>query len=198
MPPIPDFPVPAPEVPRQRDLSMSAALRNPPPDIPPGEIDGRLPTALQRKAQMQAVLASDRPPADWRAWTLEVAGAEYEWHCGTAGIVDEGFYRLLEDYLARHHGPPEAVAAVTFLHDVATWRLPEAAREADPLLALAAEGRDWLPAGLLLDGAVGAKLLTGDPAGARRAFEILRSRAGRNPTDLRSRIVLAHLEAPRP
>jgi hypothetical protein len=40
--------------------------------------------------------------------------------------------------------------------------------------------------------------MTGDRAGARRAFEILRSRAGRNLTDLRSRIVLAHLEAPDP
>ena len=53
-----------------------------------------------------------------------------------------------------------------------------------------------MPPPLLLDGAVAAKLLTGDREGARRAFEILRPRAGRDLTDLRSRMVLAHLEAP--
>ena len=88
------------------------------------------------------------------------------------------------------------MAAITFLHDLAAWRLPEAAREADPLLQLAERGTDWMPPPLLLDGAVAAKLLTGDREGARRAFEILRPRAGRDLTDLRSRMVLAHLEAP--
>ena len=196
VPPIPEFPVPAPMIPRQKDLSMSAALRNPPPDIGPQEIDQRLPIALERRRQMQASFAAGRPPVDWRAWAFQVANAEYEWHCGTAGVVDEGFYRLVDDYMSRCHAPPEAVAAMTFLHDIAAWRFPEAAREADPLLQLAATGRDWLPPPLLLDGAVAAKFLSGDREGARRAFETLRPHAGRDLTDLRSRMVLAHLEAP--
>ena len=103
---------------------------------------------------------------------------------------------MLEDYLSRCHAPAEAALAIGFLHDVAAWRLPEAAREADPLVALAARGQDWLPPALLLDGAVAAKLLTGDRTGARRAFETLRPRTGRELSDLRSRMVLAHLEAP--
>jgi hypothetical protein len=196
VPPIPDFPVPAPMIPRQKDLSMSAALRRPPDGIDPAEIDSRLPIALQRKREMQASFATGRPPLDWRAWVFEVANAEYEWHCGTAGMVDEGFYRLVDDYMIRCHAPAEAVEAIHFLHDLAAWRLPEAAREADPLLQLAEGGIDWMPPPVLLDGAVAAKLLTGDRPGARRAFEILRPRAGRDLNDLRSRMVLAHLEAP--
>ena len=196
VPPIPFFAVPVPAVPRQGDLSMSAALRHMPSDIAPDELDPRLPGAIARREHLRAVLASGRPPADWRAWVYEVANAEYDWHCGTAGLVDEEFYGLLFDYLARSQAPPEPRAAIRFLHDAASWRFAEAAREADPLLALAAQGHLWLPPSLLLDASVASKLLARDWTGALRAFELLRSQDPRGPQDLRIRLVAARLGAP--
>jgi hypothetical protein len=96
--------------------------------------------------------------------------------------------------MSRCHAPAEAVAALTFLHDLAAWRCPR--RRGGGSLLTAERGTDWMPPPVLLDGAVAAKLLTGDREGARRAFEMLRPRAGRDLTDLRSRMVLEHLEAP--
>ena len=194
--PLPNWPVPAPDVPRLRDLSMSAALQRPLEGIAPTEVDPRLPDAIQRRALMQSALRGGRPPADWRAWLFELAAAEKDWHAGTMGVVDEGFYGLLVDFLERGQAPPQAREAVAFLHDSATWRFAEASREGDVLLAEAAGGRDWLPASVLLDGLVAAKLATGDAPGARRAFDVLRLRAAWDFTDLRSRLLLARLEAP--
>jgi spermidine synthase len=194
--PILDWPVPVPAIPRHRDLSMASAMRRPPQGIAPQEIDERLPAMLQRRARMQATFSAAGPPPDWRGWVYQVAQAEMDWHLGTAGVVDEGFYGLLRSYMDRWQAPSEARTAVGYLHDLASWRLPEAARRADSLSALAAQGRDWMPPSLLLDGAVPAQLLVGDLEGARRTFGRVLPRVRRNPSDLRTRILRAHLEAP--
>jgi hypothetical protein len=193
--PLPDFPVPAPAVPRQRDLSMSAALQQPPSRTLAND-DPRLPEALQRRHEMQlSLFGGGPPPADWRAWVLEFVAAEQDWHLGTLGVVDDGMYRLAEQVMDRRSAPPEAHAAVRFLHDAGAWRFSEASREADALIDSAAQGQDWLPPAVLLDGALAAKLVAGDLPGARRAFETLRSRAGWDPSELRSRLLLARLAA---
>ena len=194
--PVPDWPVPVPAIPRHRDLSMAAAMRRPPEGIAPQEIDARLPAVLQRRARMQAAFTAPGPPPDWRGWVYQVAQAEMDWHLGTAGVVDVGFYGLLGAYMDRWNAPPEARTAVGYLRDLASWRLAEAAKGADSLAAHAAQGRDWLPPLLLLDGAVPAKLLLGDREGARQMFELFLPRVERSPSDLRLRILRAHLEAP--
>jgi predicted membrane-bound spermidine synthase len=192
--PVESFAVPAPEIPRLRNLMTSAALRSGLfPRRDPLQVDERLPDALERQAWLAAALASPTPPDDWRAWTFEALHAEDDWHLGTAGVVDAGFYESLRAYMARVHAPPAAVEAVGFMYDVAAWRWAKAAGESDSLVARAARGEDWLPPDYVLDGAFAAKLLTGDREGARRVLQVLAPRAGREPGDMRMRLMAAHL-----
>ena len=194
--PARSFLVPVPHIPRLRNLAASAALRmNPFPKIAPASIDERLPEALTRRAGLQAAIASGAAPPDWRVWTNEALHAEDDWHLGTAGVVDEGLHELLRNYLARTNAPPPAVAAFAFVHDLASWNLQGAARNAEPLVILASRGEDWLPPDVLFDGVVAARLMTGDATGARRAFDVLLPRIGRDPHDLRTRLLDAHLRA---
>ena len=51
----------------------------------------------------------------------------------------------------------------------------------------------WLDPDILRDGAVMAKLATGDRRAAREAFKLLISRSSRTNTDLRTRLLYAYI-----
>jgi hypothetical protein len=189
--------VPAPAILRLGDLSASAALRSPPPGIDPAWISPRLPPALERRARFQSAFTSGTPPSDWMAWTRDALIAEDDWHRGTAGTVDENLYALLRSYMAHAAAPGRAVRTLGFLHDMATWNLPAAGQSADSLIAWSVAAEEWFPAGPLLDAAVAARLLAGDTVGARRALEALAPlavRDGRDPHDLRTRLLAAWVD----
>ena len=114
---------------------------------------------------------------------------------GTAGVVDESFYGRLERYLDRMKAPQEVRQAVAFMHGLAAWDFAAASRAADGLRQPAAEGLSWLPVDQLRDGAVVAKLCSGDAAGARRYFKALAARSERRPGDLRTILLQAYLDA---
>ncbi len=195
--PSPTLFVPAPEIPRLRFLSVGAALRMEHlPTIDPRALDPRLAQGLEHKAWLQATLASGVPPTDWRVWTFEALRAEDDLHSGTAGFADAAFYDGVRRYMAQRGAPPTAWQAVEFIHAVAVWDFREAARMADPLIALAHQEQDWVPVEALLDGALAAKLLTGDRAGAARVQELLLPRSGRGPHDLRTRLAAAWFNLP--
>jgi predicted membrane-bound spermidine synthase len=191
--------VPAPDIARLHDLAMAAALRTTlPRDLDPEQFDVRLPVALKRHRWLERVLASAQPPDDWRAWVHEALAVENDWHLGSLGVVDEEFYARVSAYLARTQAPPQALQTFEFMHSLATWDLTGAAQKAEPLVTLAAQGEDWLPPEILLDGAVTARVLTGDVAGARRVYETLLPRVERQPDDLRTRVWRAHLDGASP
>jgi len=186
--------VPAPEILRLRSLSIGAALRAPGmPPVNPRLLDPRLVQGLERRARLEAQLASAVPPADWRAWTLDVLRAEEDLHLGTTGFADEAFYAPLADYMRRAGAPVAAWRAVGFVHDVARWNFAAAAPAVDSLIALAQAGQEWVPSPLLLDGAVATGIQTGDVRAARRAYEALLSLSSRGRGDLRSRLTEAYL-----
>jgi hypothetical protein len=187
--------VPAPEIPRLRNLAMSAALRTAlPRGIDPGEIDERLPAARTRRLAFERKLASAEPVNDWRAWVSETLTVEDDWHLGSLGVVDDDFYGRLNTHLTRNQAPQEARHTFEFLYDLASWNLEGAARKAQSLLPLALKGQDWLPPETLLDGAVAACLLTGDVASAHRIFEAIGPHVERDPRDLRMRLARAYLD----
>ncbi|MDQ6634328.1 MAG: hypothetical protein M3Z10_06170, partial [Gemmatimonadota bacterium] len=86
-------------------------------------------------------------------------------------------------------------AAVAFLHGLAAWDFAEAARAAEPLLAAARRNDHWLPADLLLDGAVVARLRTNDARGAREALDALTSVSSRTRNDVRAQLLAAWVRA---
>ena len=191
--PLESFVVPAPEIHRLRQLAMSAALRGASRDLDPARIHPELPAMMARRSELARVLASPTPPADWRAWTVASLVAEQEWHAGTLGRVDEGFHRLLREFAARHQAPPQVHAALGFIHDMALMDTAGAIRNARPLIEAAAAGDFWLPPDLLFDGAVTMYLVASDSSAARSAYQRLLPRLVRDPHDLRTRLLAAHL-----
>src|SRR5439155_1105249 len=83
------------------------------------------------------------------------------------GVADWEFYDSLHRFLARTNAPIAARASVDFMHGLAAWDYGEASRAADPLLAAARAGDLWLDPDVLRDGAVMAKLATGDRGSSR-------------------------------
>lgn len=118
---------------------------------------------------------------------------EKDIHSGTAGVADERFYSALDRYLAATNAPPAPRAAVAFAHGVAAWDWP-AVLKAAPLIPSGERASErWVPLQLVRDAVVIAHLRTGNPTAARTAFDSLSRRLPGAGTDLRSRILRAHL-----
>ena len=196
--PIESFLVPAPEIHRLRQLALSAALRGARRDVDPVRIHPDLPAMIERRSALARGLASPTPPADWRRWVIEALVVEQNWHAGTLGRVDEGFHRLLEGFATRHAAPPGVHAALGFIHDLAIMDTAGVLGHARPLIESAARGEDWMPPDLVFDGAVTMQMIAGDSAAARATFRQLQPRLARDPGDLRTRLLAAHLGLPVP
>ena len=147
----------------------------------------------------------------WRERTVVVVhGVEEDWHGGTAGVVDEGFYAPLFSYAEKMQAPPPVLATLHFAHGFAAWNWKETSDAAILLVAdrrrvsdgkpdttLAAGRQDdspWLPMSLLRDGTVLSRLFTGDVAGARSAYDLLQPLTSLE-LDLRARILQGYIKA---
>ncbi|MFQ5678484.1 MAG: fused MFS/spermidine synthase [Gemmatimonadota bacterium] len=151
-------------------------------------------TELLRYRRLLRSLGSSAP-RDWRAWVREAAHVEEAIHGPAAGVVDTAFYGRLRRALDRWEAPREVRAAVEFLRAL-RGREFEAVAAVAPLLTSEAHTTGaWIDAGLLLDGAVVSYLRTGRPELARSAFSSLAPVAGRDPSDLRNQLLLAHIRA---
>ncbi|MCK5652935.1 MAG: hypothetical protein KAJ42_16215, partial [Gemmatimonadetes bacterium] len=141
------------------------------------------------------VLDGDDDPADWAAFTAQMASVEAELHGRSTATIDTLFYRRIFDFVARHEAPLEARAVVDFLFGTAIWDFRQAAGAAEILIEAAARGEEWIDMGQLLDGAVVSMLGTGDPERAAAAMEVLVPRTGRGSDDFRTRLLRAAIES---
>jgi hypothetical protein len=155
--------------------------------------DAPLKAALYRKHMVERMMAGNAPPPDWQLWFRSVVQVEAELHGPADGVADERFYGALERYLVRAKAPPAALAAQRFMHALAVWDWPAAARAAEPLLLAARFGEGWVPELMLRDGATVARIKTGDTAGATKVFNGLSPVAG-GATDLRSVLIGANIK----
>ena len=191
---LPREPVTAiPEVAPAQAAALAAHLRlgrDAANDTLPRGADYR--AALLRKGLLQAFLAGGVAPPDWQLWVQDVARVERDVHGTAQGVADESFYAPLYRYLAKTHPPLQARAAVDFMHALAVWDFPAAARAADGLLLDASLGEGWVPLDTYRDGAVVAKLMTGDVRGARHMYDELAPVLGER-SSLRSRLLEAQL-----
>jgi hypothetical protein len=172
--PLPRDPLTAvPSIPPARAAALSARLRAAPDGRDTLPADRAFSAAAMRRATLEAWLARRVAPPDWQGWISQVVLVEHDLHGRAQGVADERFYAALRRYLAATRPPLQAVAAVEFMHGLAAWAFAEAARSADRLSFDASLGEGWVPATMLLDGGVVAKLRTGDVAGARALYDEL-------------------------
>lgn len=176
--------------------SLSARLRaglNTPADT--GDAGIQLRAARHRARNLSLSLASDEPPPDWQLWFSELLLAERDRHQGTMGVADTAWYGRVERYLAAQDAPVGAQAAWRFLRAAVQYDWRGAARESAAVILERDRGVSWLPASLLLDAAVLARLRGGDITGARAAFARLANASGRGANDVRTQLLEAQLNA---
>jgi spermidine synthase len=187
-------PVPAfPQNPRLAARAASSYLRSPSTEAASGAYGPVLRRAAFSWQAWEAGLTADQAPASWESWLTEQGEAERLRNGGAAGRPDEQFYVRALQFIARHSGPASARDVVLFRHGVAAWDWAEASAAADRLLPVVKREPGWVPGDELRDGAVMAKLQTGDPAGARRVLQALAPLSGRPAGDLRSQLLAAYV-----
>jgi hypothetical protein len=152
--------------------------------------------AAQRLWQWTSALDSALGPLDWQLWLRDTLQVETDLHSGTAGVVDEGFYTTLHDYLKRHYPPAEVCDVVLFREGLGRWDFTAVVSAAGRLQQSVLDGAGWIDPDHFRDGVVIAKLFLGDVAGAREDFVTLASQVDRSERHLRTRLLKAYLEAP--
>ena len=181
------------DVPRLEAMELAARVAS-------GSFAGATPaqvTAAENVRAVERLLAADAPPLDWHFWVEAVRRAEETRAGGSAGVADTAYFARLTRFLGRQSTPPppEAPAAVAFLHGLAASDFATASRAAEPLLAAASRGDYWLSPDLLREGVIVARLRTGDIAGARSAFVQLGPTSSRAPDDVRPQLLAAWIMA---
>ena len=145
--------------------------------------------AAERSRGVDRLLAAILPPVEWHVWVETVREGEETRAGGSMGIADTAYFDAVERALARQSPPPEARAAVDFLHGLAAHDFTRVARASVPLINAARRGDDWLAPDLVTDGAVVAGLRTGDVRGARAAMVALAARSIRPVNDVRQQLL---------
>ena len=182
---------PIPYVPRLEAMELAARVRD-------AHFDGASPQVLgsvERAHAVDRLLASNDAPLDWHVWAAAVREAEELRGGGTSGVVDSGFFAGVHRYMDAQHAPAEPRAVVAFLHGLASWNFAEASRAAEVLVPAAVKGDLWMPADMLREGAVVARVKLGDIRGARTAFDALASRTERDKNDVRPQLLAAWIRA---
>ena len=192
VPPATDPMAVIPENPRVRARATGALLRT-------AAAEGRTDTIASPSAA-QAVflwqqwrLGRSRAPSDWEMWTDQVSQVARYRNAGTAGVPDDAFYGDVQRTMDRFNAPAAARDVIAFRRDVAAWKFADAAAAADRLLPVAMREHRWITADELRDGAVFAKLYSGDIRGARQVLDTLAGFSVRKPSDLRSRLLAAYV-----
>jgi len=181
-----------PNIPRVGALSLGAALRD--PSVRPPETDTVQRQKVFRLQQWTAALAAGKEPPDWRIWTFNALDVEKDLNGGTAGTAPDGFFDRAYDFMRSHAAPREVWDALHFRHGVATWSFDEVIDTASRLIPLAEQHNHWIDPDELRAATVVARLLRGDPAGARDVLGRLESVSTLSPDDVRVRLLHAFVD----
>ncbi len=154
---------------------------------------GPMRDALQRRWALDATLAANVPPPDWKRWTAMALDVERDIHGGTAGVADERFYGELDAFMGRAHAPAAARRSIAFRHALARWDFAAAKALADSLTPAALRWESWISNDEIREGAMVSLLKLGDAAGARRMWVTLAPVATRRPDALRSLLLNSYL-----
>jgi spermidine synthase len=192
-------PVAEPQAPldieRVRARAIAAAIRTGRTGFVATGDQSRLRAARARYEVLQDRMAAGRVPSDWVEFVSAAMAVEKDLHGGTMGWTDEPFYRSLAQFVKSRGAPPEAQAAIAFMHGVAAYNWLEATNQVDVLLRAFDSGQRWLDPDLFRDGAVVALLKTGQNAKARTVFNRMAEHVTRKSDDVRVRMLGAVVAA---
>lgn len=172
---------------------VRALLAGRPVDSLGGSAFTAVPTSAWEAQQFETILASGRPPADWRLWANTLSFVDGSLHGASSGVVDEAWFGRVRTYLDRTRAPDAPRAAVDFLHGLGTLDFATAARASALLEREQRAERAWVDPAALRHGGVVARLRTGDAAGAERLLDLLTPAAARE--DARTLLLKSYLRA---
>ncbi len=186
---------PVPSIPRSHELALGAVLHARRTAILQDTMSalGAL-DALQRRSRLENGMASGRPPVDWRIWTTDALAVERDLDGGTAGVVDEDYFRSVNAYLAAQHAPAGARQTFAFVRAFSLQDFRAASALADSLDP-GEYGTTWLALDDLRDAGTVAKIRVGDVAGARTYWKALGKRGARADDHVRSLLIVAYMIA---
>ncbi|MEO7457858.1 MAG: fused MFS/spermidine synthase [Gemmatimonadaceae bacterium] len=151
--------------------------------------------AAERARAVERMLSSNGPPVDWHVWVSAVRETEEMRAGGTSGYVDSAYFARVQHYMDAQHAPDEARAAIAFQYGLASWDFAQAAQAGDLLIKRAKVGDLWMPADVLREGVVLARLQVGDVEGARKAYVALAGQSQRDKNDVRPQLLGAWITA---
>jgi spermidine synthase len=183
-----------PEIWQMQALTVSAALRHPSIVASQDAAGGKdVRDARQRQWELEATLAGNAPPPDWKRWTQSALDVERYTHAGSAGVIDERYYASLDAFMTRWHAPPMARQSIGLRRALSSWDFTAASAYADSLAPQAIALDAWIGIDEIREGGVVAKLKLGDPIGARKLWVAMSPVATRPPEALRSLLLDAYL-----
>ncbi len=183
------------DIERVRARAIAAAIRTGRTGLVATGDEVRLRAALARYEVLQDRMTAGRVPSDWVEFLTAAMAVEKDLHGGTMGWADEPFYRSLSQFAKSRGAPPDAQAAIAFMHGVAAYNWLEATNQVDSLVRAFETGQRWLDPDLFRDGAVVALLKTGQNAKARTVFNRMAEYTSRKSDDLRVRMLGAAVAA---
>jgi hypothetical protein len=174
---------------RSEARAFGAAVRAPAAVADTGAFE-ELRTVRHLRTMLRAQTASGRAPEHWDRWVSDVLSVDDAIHGGTAGVADDAWYAELTDYVRRVGAPERVTTTLTFLRAVRAWDWPTVATSGEQLMMLGATPPVApVPAELLRDALVVARLRLGDAHGARRIFDAITPSIGRPTSDARHRLL---------
>jgi hypothetical protein len=179
------------DIERVRARAVSAALRDNKAAYVASGDRTRLRSATARYQTLRDRMAAGHAPSDWLEFMSLFGAVEKDLHGGTMGWVDEPFYASVLQFAQRYGAPNEALAAIRFMHGIASYNWLEAANQVDQLLFAFDNGVRWIDEDAYRDGAVVSLLKTGQFVKARTVFNRTAEHTTRKATDIRVQMLAA-------
>jgi hypothetical protein len=148
----------------------------------------------QRRRAFDDSTSARVAPSDWHRWVSRLFDVDRDVHDGSAGAVDSGLYRRVDEFLNRTNAPSGARQSAEFLEAADAWDFAVVQRVGDELIGKTRNGEKWFSANYLRDATVVAHLENGDAAGAKAAFDALLPLVSRDAEGyLRTRLLRAYI-----
>ena len=147
----------------------------------------------ERVADLRAGIATGAPPRDWFVWCAKALRVETALHRGTMGVADTAFYQSVISYAREQRAPESVQATLVFRQAVARYEWATAVAQIDRLWPVMRRRPAPMPPAEFREAATVALLKAGQPERAAALFSAFRDAQGVRDTDLRSRLLAAHL-----